>query len=96
MALKIVWSVEAEQGLDEIIDYLENHWTEEEIIRFFRRLEACLEQIKEAPNRQKDSLRKPGTKEYQHSSQTTIFYTFDDQAVNILRVWTNVKNPDSL
>lgn len=96
MALKIVWSDEAEQGLDEIIEYLEKHWPEEEISRFFQRLEKCLEQIKQAPNRHKNSLRKPGTKEYQHSPQTTIFYTFDDQSVNILRVWANVKSPSDL
>jgi len=96
MALKIVWSNEASEGLDNIIEYLENNWTEREINLFFLRLEECLENIKEAPHRQKDSLRKLGTKEYQHSSQTTIFYTFDDQAVNILRIWTNVKNQGNL
>ena len=93
MALKIVWADEANEGLDEIIEYLEQRWTEKEIRKFFIRLEDCLEQIKSAPQRQKDSIRKPGTKEYQHSSQTTIFYTYDDKVVNILRVWSNLKNP---
>ncbi len=96
MALEIVWSDEANDGLDYIIEYFEKHWTEKEMRLFFIRLEECLDKIKEAPHRQKDSLRKPGTKEYQHSSQTTIFYTFDDQVVNILRLWMNVKNPGNL
>lgn len=96
MALEIVWSDEAKEGLDNIIEYLENNWTDREIRRFFSRLEECLEKIKEAPHRQKDSLRKSGAKEYQHSPQTTIFYTYDEQVVNILRVWTNVKNHGSL
>lgn len=64
--MKIVWSDEANEGLDEIIEYLENNWTDREIKNFFIRLEACLDKIAEAPHRQKDSLRKPGTKEYQH------------------------------
>lgn len=96
MAIEVVWSDEANRGLDDIIQYLESNWTEREISRFFIRLEECLEQIKEAPHRQKDSLRKPGTKEYQHSPQTTIFYTYNDQVVYILRLWTNVKNPGNL
>lgn len=93
MALEIVWTDEANEGLDEIIEYLKENWTEKEIRKFFTRLEACLEKIRDAPHRQKDSLRKPGTKEYQHSPQTTIFYAFDDKVVYILRVWANLKNP---
>jgi plasmid stabilization system protein ParE len=96
MALDILWTDEAKEGLDEIIEYLENKWTEREISRFFIRLEECLQKIKEAPHRQKDSLRKPGAKEYQHSPQTTIFYIYDDKAINILKVWMNIKNPGNL
>ena len=96
MALEIIWADEAREGLEEIIEYLESHWTEREISRFFNRLEECLEKIQVAPQRQKDSLRKPGTKEYQHSPQTTIFYTYDDQRVNILRLWMNIKNTGNL
>ncbi|MBX2899184.1 MAG: type II toxin-antitoxin system RelE/ParE family toxin [Cyclobacteriaceae bacterium] len=94
--MKIVWSDEANEGLDEIIEYLENNWTDREIKNFFIRLEACLDKIAEAPHRQKDSLRKPGTKEYQHSPQTTIFYSYDNNHVNILRVWMNAKDSDNL
>ena len=32
MALKIVWTPKALEGLDEIIEYLEIHWTEKEIL----------------------------------------------------------------
>lgn len=96
MALEIVWADEANEGLDEIIEHLEEKWTEKEIGRFFTRLEECLEHTKVAPHRQKDSIRKLGTKEFQHSPQTTIFYTYDDRVVNILRLWANVKDPRKL
>jgi len=96
MALKIVWSDEANEGLDDIIEYLENNWTEREVSRFFIRLEECLKIVKEAPHRQKDSARKPGTKEYQHSPQTTIFYIYDDQTVTVLKLWMNLRNPENL
>ncbi|MCF6353115.1 MAG: type II toxin-antitoxin system RelE/ParE family toxin [Cyclobacteriaceae bacterium] len=50
MALKIVWTDEANEGLDEIIEYIEEKWTEKELNKFFTRLEDCLEKIKEAPH----------------------------------------------
>lgn len=73
MALKIEWSELASKDLDEIIEYLEGNWTEREIRKFFHRLEECLGNISSAPNLAKDSIRKTGTKEYQHSQKTTIF-----------------------
>ena len=96
MALEIVWSDEANEGLDEIIEHLEKKWTDKELHNFFTRLEECLAKIKEAPQRPKNSLRKPNTKEFQHSPQTTIFYTFTDKEINILRVWANLKSPEEL
>ena len=96
MALKVVWTDEAKEGLAEIVEYLEKKWTEKELMKFFSRLEECLDKIKEAPHRQKDSLRKPGTKEYQHSSQTTIFYSYNEKVVHILRLWTNFKDTTAL
>ncbi len=94
MALDIVWADEANEDLDKIIEYLESKWSEKHIRQFFTRLEECLEHIQLAPHRQKNSLRKPETKEYQHSPKTTIFYSLDDQVVHILRVWSNIKDPD--
>jgi hypothetical protein len=35
MALEIVWSDEANEGPDEIIEYLEENWTKKEIHHFF-------------------------------------------------------------
>jgi len=96
MALQIVWTDEANEGLDEIIEYLKYKWTEKEVYQFFNRLEECLEKIKEAPHRHKNSQRKPGIKEYQHSPQTTIFYVYDDRNITILKVWLNFKNPGNI
>lgn len=31
MALEVVWSDEANEGLDEIIEHLEHNWTEKEV-----------------------------------------------------------------
>ena len=73
MALEVVWSKEAEEQLDEIITYLNQHWTDKESSKFFIRLEEGLDQIKIAPHRYKNSERKENTKEFQLSSHITIF-----------------------
>ncbi len=96
MALEIVWSEEAENQLSEIIEYLENEWSEKEIRNFFVRLEESLYEISKNPDTYKNSTRKPGTKEFQHSKQTTIFYTYDQKNVNILLLWPNKQNPDKI
>ncbi len=96
MALEIVWTDEAKNQLDEIIAYLEENWTEREISKFFVRLEECLAEISQNPNRYKDSQRKQGTKEFQHSKHTTIFYSYDKEVVNVLLLWPNRKNSDGL
>lgn len=96
MALEIVWTEEAEEQLEEIITYLEEHWTEKEITKFFKRLEDGLSEIENAPHRYKDSIRKPDCKEFNLSPQTTIFYSYNNQVINILLLWINKKNPENL
>lgn len=96
MALEVFWTEEAEEQLDEIIEYLKEHWTEKEISKFFKRLEEGLTEIKNAPHRYKDSIRKLDCKEFNLSPQTTIFYSYNSQVLNFLLLWTNKKNPKSL
>lgn len=96
MALVIQWTNEAEQHLDNIIEYLEKNWTDREIRNFFRKLEEGLEIIKTKPLQQKKSIRKPNTYEFQLSQQTTIFYCFDLKTATILALWSNKMNPKKL
>ncbi len=96
MALKIEWTSEAENQLDEIIEYLEENWTNKEIRNFFRKLEEGLAIISKQPLQQKESLRKVGTYEYQLSRQVTILYSFNTTVATILILWSNRMNPKKL
>ncbi|WP_010521200.1 type II toxin-antitoxin system RelE/ParE family toxin [Aquimarina agarivorans] len=49
MALKIVWTEKALEGLDEIIEYLETHWTEKEILLLEQKIEAFKSRVKKYP-----------------------------------------------
>ena len=49
MALKIVWTPQAEAGLRKLLIYLEEHWTSKEILSLEMKLEALLKQISLQP-----------------------------------------------
>jgi plasmid stabilization system protein ParE len=49
MALVARWSKEAEDTFDEIIEYLEDNWTEREIQNFVRKAHKVIGQIEKNP-----------------------------------------------
>lgn len=49
MAFKIIWTPQAEKGLQKVIDYLEAEWTEREILNLEQRLKDTLERIGKYP-----------------------------------------------
>lgn len=49
MALEIVWTPQAEKGLDSVLEYLEQKWTINEIINLEGNLKSLLSRISEYP-----------------------------------------------
>lgn len=49
MALEIYWTQRAKEGLESVIDYLEEHWTKKEILNLESNLKNLLENILEYP-----------------------------------------------
>ena len=49
MALKIVWTPQAEKGLDKVVEYLEEEWTVMEILNLEQNLQDLLNRIKKYP-----------------------------------------------
>lgn len=49
MALKIVWTAQAENGLEKVLSYLEEEWTTNEILQLEQRLNDLLERIGKYP-----------------------------------------------
>ncbi|MGI8892644.1 MAG: type II toxin-antitoxin system RelE/ParE family toxin [Bacteroidia bacterium] len=56
MALKVSWSTEAIENLEEIVDYLEKNWSENEIKKFFIKLEKVIDLISQNPKLFKTSI----------------------------------------
>jgi len=49
MALKIVWTPQAENGLDKVLDYLEKEWTIMEILNLEQNINDLLNRISKYP-----------------------------------------------
>jgi plasmid stabilization system protein ParE len=49
MALDIFWTTTAEKGLQKVVDYLEEEWTENEILNLENKLDELLERISKYP-----------------------------------------------
>ena len=49
MALKIVWTPQAEKGLDKVLEYLQEEWSAKEILSLEKRITDLMERISKYP-----------------------------------------------
>lgn len=96
MALEVIWSLEAEWNLRNIINHLTEEWTEKEIRNFTVRLEERLSILVENPRLCKKSERLNGTRECFLGKYNTLFYTYDNKNLNIITIWDNRQDPKKL
>lgn len=93
---KLIWSDEALNNLKDIIDYLENRWTEKESKKFALLLEKQLKLIKENPFLFAESNKSNGLRRSVLSKQTTIYYQIIDYEIRIITLFDNRQNPNRL
>ncbi len=92
---KVIWSVEAVENLERIIQYLQENWTEKEIKKFLKKLEKTISIIKKQP------LSFPKSQYIEArklvlSKQTTIFYKVYADAIYIVTIFDSRQNPENL
>ena len=58
MAYKVIWLPKAEKRYDEIIDWLQQNWSDKEIANFIARTDEVIENIKKDPEMYRRSERK--------------------------------------
>ncbi len=93
---RVEWSLEARANLNNIMTYLENEWTEKEVVYFSERLEKQLSLLSQTPEICKRSLRKTGLRECQVTNYNTLFYTYDDDKLYIVTIFDNRQDPKKL
>jgi plasmid stabilization system protein ParE len=96
MALKVIWSDEAKESLQNIVTYLEENWTKKELNSFSGILENQLSIICNNPKTYKKSERLLGTRECLLTKHNSLFYMANKENVLIVTVWDNRQEPSKL
>lgn len=89
---KIYWTNEAIKNLEEILEYLENRWTQKESNNFKKKLAKQIHIIEINPKLFPKSLYNPRLRKAVLSSQTTIFYEVKKQNIYLAYLFNNKKD----
>jgi plasmid stabilization system protein ParE len=93
---KLIWSDEALNNLNGIINYLENWWSKREIKRFAQLLDKQLKLIENNPKLFAESDKSNGLRKSVLSRQTTIYYKIIDYQIRLVSLFDNRQNPNKL
>lgn len=74
MAYKIIWTKQAINGFDKIINYLSENWTEKEIIRFINETDRFFEILSQFPEILQRTARKENVRRGPINKLTVITY----------------------
>jgi len=89
---KILWTEEAINNLEEILDYLNSSWTYREIAVFKKNLSKQISHIKQNTGLFPVSEMNPGLRKSVLRKQTTICYEVYDSVIFPVYLFCNVQN----
>ena len=93
MALQIIWSPEAEETFEKIIEYLQKNWSDKEIEKFLAKTEKVLKQISSRPK-----MFRRSEKENIHEAIITphnlLLYQINENNIELLGFWDTHQDPD--
>ena len=97
MALVVRWTKEAEDTFDEIINYLEDNWSEKEIQNFVRMAHKVIGQIEKNPYQFKASRFQEIRKAFITKHNSLFYYVNEtDKVIELYAFWDNRQNPQKL
>jgi len=83
MALKIIWTPQANSGLTKVIDYLEKNWTEKEILNLENNINELIERISKYPKIYPASLKYKNVRKGLVDKNNYIIYRIKPQKKTI-------------
>ena len=86
---KVVWTDEAIDNLESILDYLDHIWTQRETDNFKKKLGKKIELIEQNPKIFPVSAYNPRLRKAVLSRQTTIFYEIADHVINLVYLFNS-------
>jgi plasmid stabilization system protein ParE len=92
VAKEIIWSKQAEQRFDAVIDFLKVNWTDKEIIQFVTETQRVVETIKKNP----EAFRKSEKTNYREALITKhnlLIYSVSKTHIKLITFWDTRQHP---
>ncbi len=96
--MEIIWSARARITFFKVLDYLENNWSQKEIIQFYNRTEIVLRAIKMNPGIFAVSNKHKQVRRALIDKNNSFFYQVDsyNNKIYLLTFFDNRQNPNQL
>jgi plasmid stabilization system protein ParE len=92
MAKIVIWTLEAEETFDAVIEYLAIKWTEREIVHFVNATNRVIELISEHPRMYRATNRK-NIREALITPHNLLVYKIYPNRIDLLMFWDTWQNP---
>jgi len=92
MDFKFVWSQEAINNLEEILDYLILNWSQKEVVRFKKKLSKQIDLIIQFPKMFPVSVYNTELRKAVLSKQATLFYKIKGNEIFLVYIFVNVRD----
>jgi plasmid stabilization system protein ParE len=92
MDYKLVWTYEAINNLEEILDYLITNWSQKEVVQFKYKLSKQIDLILQFPKMFPVSDYNQKLRKAVLSKQTTLFYQIKGEEIYLVYIFVNTRN----
>jgi plasmid stabilization system protein ParE len=92
MDYKLIWTYEAINNLEEILDYLITNWSQKEVVQFKYKLSKHIDLILQFPKMFPVSDYNPKLRKAVLSKQTTLFYKIKGNEIYLVYIFINAQN----
>jgi len=93
MAKKVIWSPEATEFFELVIEYLENNWTEKEVEHFIKATEKVIEIISAQPKLYRAAKKKKNVHEALITKHNLMLYKNTRNFIYVMTIWDTRQDP---
>ena len=96
LSRKVIISKTAEKKLDKLFEYLIEKWSVKVKRDFVEKLDSSIEIIKNQPEIFPESKKGKGLKKCVITKQTTLYYRYNSERINVVTIFDTRQNPKKL
>jgi len=96
MPSKINWTLEAEEDLKQILEFLSHHWNNEIALKFINKLDQNIQRIRETPKLHPLINKELKIRKCVITEQNSLYYRIKGDIITLLRIFDTRQNPDTL